>query len=194
MQPQETGRSHRQRRCPCAGLDRARWGLRGGVTAGETRLGVEPPAMRHTKVRSIKHAFRASRLEDGGDIALTKGLVHLHHRLDGRGRLRLCSRRAETHWNGRRGGGVYGQPWGLFSRRAPRDRRLETRGLPAFIKPAFTKTTSLVSPLFAPPRPPSQTSPPLEREILENQQEITTLTVIWARQLVSPQPKLGPVP
>ena len=25
-------------------------------------------------------------------------------------------------------------------------------------------------------------------------QEITTLTVIWARQLVSPQPKLGPVP
>ena len=33
-----------------------------------------------------------------------------------------------------------------------------------------------------------------EREILENQQEITTLTVIWARQLVSPQPKLGPVP
>ena len=24
--------------------------------------------------------------------------------------------------------------------------------------------------------------------------EITTLTVIWARQLVSPQPKLGPVP
>ena len=29
-----------------------------------------------------------------------------------------------------------------------------------------------------------------EREILENQQEITTLTVIWARQLVSPQPKL----
>ena len=29
-------------------------------------------------------------------------------------------------------------------------------------------------------------------EILENQQEITTLTVIWARQLVSPQPKLGP--
>ena len=32
------------------------------------------------------------------------------------------------------------------------------------------------------------------REILENQQEITTLTVIWARQLVSPQPKLGPVP
>ena len=33
-----------------------------------------------------------------------------------------------------------------------------------------------------------------EREILENQPEITTLTVIWARQLVSPQPKLGPVP
>ena len=33
-----------------------------------------------------------------------------------------------------------------------------------------------------------------EREILENQQEITTLTVIWAWQLVSPQPKLGPVP
>ena len=33
-----------------------------------------------------------------------------------------------------------------------------------------------------------------EREIFENQQEITTLTVIWARQLVSPQPKLGPVP
>lgn len=32
---------------------------------------------------------------------------------------------------------MYGQPWGLFSRRAPRDRRLETRGLPAFIKPAF---------------------------------------------------------
>jgi len=32
------------------------------------------------------------------------------------------------------------------------------------------------------------------REIFENQQEITTLTVIWARQLVSPQPKLGPVP
>ena len=32
------------------------------------------------------------------------------------------------------------------------------------------------------------------REILENQQEITTFTVIWARQLVSPQPKLGPVP
>ena len=31
------------------------------------------------------------------------------------------------------------------------------------------------------------------REILENQQEITTLTVIWARQLVSPQPKLGPI-
>ena len=28
------------------------------------------------------------------------------------------------------------------------------------------------------------------REILGNQQEITTLTVIWARQLVSPQPKL----
>ena len=36
--------------------------------------------------------------------------------------------------------------------------------------------------------------PYLEREILENQQEITTRTVIWARQLVSPQPKLGPVP
>ena len=33
-----------------------------------------------------------------------------------------------------------------------------------------------------------------EREIFGNQQEITTLTVIWARQLVSPQPKLGPVP
>ena len=33
-----------------------------------------------------------------------------------------------------------------------------------------------------------------EREIFINQQEITTLTVIWARQLVSPQPKLGPVP
>ena len=35
-----------------------------------------------------------------------------------------------------------------------------------------------------------------KREILENQQEITTVTVsvIWARQLVSPQPKLGPVP
>ena len=34
-----------------------------------------------------------------------------------------------------------------------------------------------------------------ERErSFENQQEITTLTVIWARQLVSPQPKLGPVP
>jgi len=32
---------------------------------------------------------------------------------------------------------------------------------------------------------------PTQREILENQQEITTLTVIWARQLVSPQPKLG---
>ena len=35
-----------------------------------------------------------------------------------------------------------------------------------------------------------------EREIFENQQDITTLTVIWARQLVSPQPKLagaGPV-
>ena len=32
------------------------------------------------------------------------------------------------------------------------------------------------------------------REIFINQQEITTLTVIWARQLVSPQPKLGPVP
>ena len=38
------------------------------------------------------------------------------------------------------------------------------------------------------------------REILEfykefeNRQEVTTLTVIWARQLVSPQPKLGPVP
>ena len=31
------------------------------------------------------------------------------------------------------------------------------------------------------------------REIFINQQEITTLTVIWARQLVSPQPKLGPV-
>ena len=28
------------------------------------------------------------------------------------------------------------------------------------------------------------------REIFENQQEITTRTVIWARQLVSPQPKL----
>jgi len=35
---------------------------------------------------------------------------------------------------------------------------------------------------------------PSEREIFINQQEITTLTVIWARQLVSPQPKLGPVP
>ena len=33
-----------------------------------------------------------------------------------------------------------------------------------------------------------------EREIFEDQQEIKTLTVIWARQLVSPQPKLGPVP
>ena len=33
-----------------------------------------------------------------------------------------------------------------------------------------------------------------EREIFIKQQEITTLTVIWARQLVSPQPKLGPVP
>ena len=33
-----------------------------------------------------------------------------------------------------------------------------------------------------------------EREIFEDQQEITTLTVIWPRQLVSPQPKLGPVP
>ena len=32
------------------------------------------------------------------------------------------------------------------------------------------------------------------REIFEDQQEITTVTVIWARQLVSPQPKLGPVP
>ena len=31
-------------------------------------------------------------------------------------------------------------------------------------------------------------------EIFKDQQEITTLTVIWARQLVSPQPKLGPVP
>ena len=39
--------------------------------------------------------------------------------------------------------------------------------------------------------PPTQIR---EREILENQQEITTLTVIWTRQLVSPQPKLGPVP
>ena len=29
------------------------------------------------------------------------------------------------------------------------------------------------------------------REIFINQQEITTLTVIWARQLVSPQPKLS---
>ena len=39
-------------------------------------------------------------------------------------------------------------------------------------------------------------SPPyfLLLEIFINQQEITTLTVIWARQLVSPQPKLGPVP
>ena len=34
----------------------------------------------------------------------------------------------------------------------------------------------------------------VKREIFINQQEITTLTVIWARQLVSPQPKLGPVP
>jgi len=34
----------------------------------------------------------------------------------------------------------------------------------------------------------------LDREIFINQQEITTLTVISARQLVSPQPKLGPVP
>ena len=33
-----------------------------------------------------------------------------------------------------------------------------------------------------------------KREMIENQQEITSLTVIWARQLVSPQPKLGPVP
>jgi len=33
-----------------------------------------------------------------------------------------------------------------------------------------------------------------DREIFINQQEITTLTVISARQLVSPQPKLGPVP
>ena len=32
------------------------------------------------------------------------------------------------------------------------------------------------------------------REIFEDKQEITTLTEIWARQLVSPQPKLGPVP
>ena len=32
-----------------------------------------------------------------------------------------------------------------------------------------------------------------EREIFKDQQEITAL-VIWARQLVSPQPKLGPVP
>ena len=37
-------------------------------------------------------------------------------------------------------------------------------------------------------------SPRGPREIFINQQEITTLTVIWARQLVSPQPKLGPVP
>ena len=34
----------------------------------------------------------------------------------------------------------------------------------------------------------------MQREVFENQQEITTITVIWARQLVSPQPKLGPVP
>ena len=33
-----------------------------------------------------------------------------------------------------------------------------------------------------------------ERDFFETQQEITTLTVIWARQLLSPQPKLGPVP
>ena len=32
------------------------------------------------------------------------------------------------------------------------------------------------------------------REIFEDQQEITTLTVIWARQLVNHQPKLEPVP
>ena len=32
-----------------------------------------------------------------------------------------------------------------------------------------------------------------ERDFFETQQEITTLTVIWARQLLSPQPKLGPV-
>ena len=56
-----------------------------------------------------------------------------------------------------------------------------------------------------PPATPRWLGPPLTqrsknvgldcvREIFMNQQEITTLTVIWARQLVSPQPKLGPVP
>ena len=52
-------------------------------------------------------------------------------------------------------------------------------------------------------RPNEKEAPDQERDfrilqrnsqILEDQQEITTLTVIWARQLVSPQPKLGPVP
>ena len=32
------------------------------------------------------------------------------------------------------------------------------------------------------------------RERFLKPNKITTLTVIWARQLVSPQPKLGPVP
>ena len=37
---------------------------------------------------------------------------------------------------------------------------------------------------------PVRASPvPVLREIFINQQEITTLTVIWARQIVSPQPK-----
>ena len=42
------------------------------------------------------------------------------------------------------------------------------------------------------PHPPFLLREAWSGEILENQQEITTLTVIWARQLVSPQ--LGPVP
>jgi len=44
-------------------------------------------------------------------------------------------------------------------------------------------------------KPPDITgAPDVRGEIFEDQQEITAVAEIWARQLVSPQPKLGPVP
>ena len=60
----------------------------------------------------------------------------------------------------------------------------------------YNRTGEWPEPILTSPAPQRgrSPSPADEREILGNQQEITTLTVIWARQLVSPQPKLGPVP
>ena len=52
----------------------------------------------------------------------------------------------------------------------------------------------ILNPFFTALVPVRASPVPVLREIFINQQEITTLTVIWARQLVSPQPKLGPVP